>query len=148
MIIYEARPEEAHTIAALMKGFESETVHVKVDVAYTGAKYEQMVRDGIACLFIMEDGGGKMIGGLGCIKGQDLHSPRTIAVETYWYVHPEHRGEGKALLDHFENWAKENGCDATAMIHLSDSMPESLESLYVRRGYSLVEKHFIKKVTR
>jgi hypothetical protein len=50
------------------------------------------------------------------------------------------------LLEFFEDWAKNNGCDAIAMIYLSDSMPDSLEQLYIRRGFKLVEKHFVKEV--
>lgn len=145
MKIYEASPEEAHIIAKLMKGFEEETAFVKVDVVYTGAKYESMVRRGNAHLFIMEDEG-KMIGGLGCVVGPDLHTPRIIAVETYWYVHPDYRGMGRKLLDYFEQWAKDNGCNATAMICMTDSMSDSLEHLYFRRGYKLIEKHYLKEV--
>ena len=144
-VIREALPEEAFTVTSFMKAFETVTTHVKVDPEYSGAKYKKMIEDGIAKMFILEENG-KMIGGLGCVKGADLHFPRTIAVETYWYVDQNHSGEGIKLLKHFEDWAKNNNCDAVAMVHLVDSYPDSLERLYIRRGYELVEKHYIKGV--
>ena len=147
MRIYEAKPEEARGIAKFMKSFEDETVYVKVDSDYAGAKYEFMIRNGNAHMFVLEEDN-KMVGGLGCVVGPDLHTPRIIAVETYWYVHPDYRGIGKKLLDYFEQWAKDAGYDATAMICLSDSMSDSLEHLYLHREYTLIEKHFIKEVKR
>lgn len=144
--IREAEPEEAFIVASYMKKFEAETSHIKVDPVHAGKVYEKMIRNGSGHMFILEDDNDEMVGGLGCVVGPDLHFPRTVAVETYWYVEPEHRGCGKMLLDFFEDWAKNNNCDAVAMIHLSDSMPDSLEQLYLRRGYQLVEKHFVKEV--
>lgn len=144
-MIREALPEEAFTVAGFMKAFETVTSHVKVDPEYAGAKYKKMIEDGLAKMFILEEDG-LMIGGLGCVKGEDLHFPRKIAVETYWYVAPGHIGGGKKLLSHFENWAKENGCNAVAMVHLVDSMPDSLESFYQHMGYTLIEKHYLKAV--
>ncbi len=70
-----------------------------------------------------------------------------IAVETFWFVAPEHRGIGIRLFNAFEKWAKDNQCSKTAMIHLTDSMPERLEQLYLKRGYRLIEKHYVKDLT-
>jgi GNAT superfamily N-acetyltransferase len=97
-------------------------------------------------MFILEDENGIMQGGLGCVVSDDLHYPRKIAVETYWFVAPEYKGHGKSLMDYFENWAKDNNCDCVAMIHLVDSYPESLQKMYEKRNYKLVEQHFVKEL--
>lgn len=145
MIIYEATPDQAYGVAKFMKSFEAETSHVLVDPEYAGRKYAEMITNGNGHMFVMEENG-EMIGGLGCVVGDDLHYPRKIAIETYWFMHPDHRGYGIKLLRHFEAWAKEHGCGYTAMVHLVDSMPDSLEALYARRGYTLIEKHYLKAV--
>lgn len=141
-MIREARADEAYTVAKFMCKFEEATSFVKVDPVYAGKKYKKFIESGIGKMFILEEGG-EMIGGLGCLVGEDLHFPRVLAVETYWFVAKEHRGKGLALLDHFETWAEENGY-IPAMVHLSDSYPETLKELYLKRGYKLVEQHYIK----
>ncbi len=140
-----AQHDETLAIATLMKGFEQETSHVKVNVEYTAQRYTDLVKQGIAHLFILEDDG-KMIGGLGCIINRDLHDGIPVAVESYWYVHPDHRGGGQMLLDRFESFAKEQGCKRALMVHLEDSHPESLKRLYGRRGYKLVEQTYMKEI--
>lgn len=145
-LIRQAMPEEAYVVAEFMTRFESETSHVKVDARHAGTIYESIISRGVGCMFMLFNDGGDMIGGLGCIKAPDLHYPRIIAVETYWYVMPEHRGVGIQLMEHFEQWAKDNGCDAVAFVHLSDSMPEILQKVYEKRGYKLIEQHFLKEI--
>jgi GNAT superfamily N-acetyltransferase len=137
---------EAFKIATLMKGIESDTAHVKVNPEYAGANYDSMMEKNIAHMFILETDDGKMVGGMGCVVGPDLHFPRIVAVETYWYVDPDYRGDGMLLLRFFEQWAKDNKCDAVAMIHLEDSSPDSLEKVYKRRRYVKVESHYIKEI--
>jgi GNAT superfamily N-acetyltransferase len=69
-----------------------------------------------------------------------------MAVETFWFVHPDHRGQGLSLLVEFEKWGKREGCQTLAMIHMVDSFPDKLETLYRRRGYKLIEKHYLKEI--
>jgi GNAT superfamily N-acetyltransferase len=146
MRVREAQIEEVLAIARLMKGFEEETAHVKVDPEYTNEKYKSMMGKGLATLFVLETDEGEMVGSLGCIVGPDLHTPRIIAVETFWFVVPEHRGDGLMLMRYFEQWAKLKGCDAVAMIHMVDSSPDSLGHVYKRRGYTKIESHYLKEL--
>lgn len=146
-MIREARIDEVRAVTEYMKQFESCTEHVKVDVDHGTKTYERIVKSGMgAMLVLFDDATGEIRGGLGCVKAPDLAYPRMIAVETFWFVAPEHRGQGLLLFNAFETWAKRNGCDACAMIHLSDSYPESLEKFYTRSGYKLVEKHYIREI--
>ena len=143
-MIKEATPSEVRSIVIFMKRFENETEFVKVDVDYTTNKYRGLVESGVATMFILEENG-EMIGGLGCVVGEDLTRPRKIAVETYWLVDKDHRGGGIKLLIHFEKWAENKGY-IPAMVHLTDSYPDKLHKLYIRRGYRLIENHYIKEV--
>lgn len=142
-MIREAKPEEAIIVAEFMCRFEEVTKFVKVDYKHAGKKYKKFIESGTGKMFILEENG-EMIGGLGCVIGEDLHFPRTLAIETYWFVDKSFRGKGVELLVYFENWAKSNNY-IPAMVHLSDSYPDSLKKLYLARGYKLVEQHYIKE---
>lgn len=145
MRIYECKPEQSYEIASVMAEFGNRSEFVNVDVDYTAQKYATMISNGTATFLTLEVDG-KIVGGLGCIKYPDLHDGVLTAVETVWFVHPDYRGYGMKLFDAYEQWAKNNGCKKIAMIHMVDSYPEILEKLYRRRGYRLMEKHYIKEI--
>lgn len=146
MIVREVSTiSEIVAVAEFMTQFEKATSFVKVNVAHTSAAYERMISAGTAVFLVLEESG-KMRGGLGAIKYPDLHDGRMTAVETFWFVAPEFRGQGIKLFDAFEAWSLKNGCEKLAMVHLADSYPDALKRLYLRRGYSLVEEHYVKEV--
>lgn len=145
MIIRIIKAEEMLRITAFMKQFEEETAFVKVNVGYATMRYEEMINAGAATVFVAEKDG-ELMGALGSIKAPDLHNGEIIAIETFWFTAPEHRGCGVKLLDAFEKWAADNGCAKTAMIHLADSMPDRLEKFYLKRGYQLIEKHYTRRI--
>ena len=127
-----------------MKAFDQESAEVHVDVEYAAKRYGDMVRQGIAHIIVAEDSSGNYLGSLGFVVAYGLHENVFFAVETFWYVAPEHRGIGRELLFAFEGKALELGCQKTAMIHLVDSYPESLKVFYERNGYHLTESHYVK----
>lgn len=71
---------------------------------------------------------------------------RVSAQELGWYVDPEARGVGlgSLLLEATENWAKEKGIDSISMIALPSS---KTEAFYERKGYTLQETTFIKRLS-
>jgi len=138
-------PEDLDVMGKMAARFATESQFVKVNPALPRHSYWPMVESGIAAVFMLEHEG-IAVGGLGCIKFPDLHSGTLTAVETFWYVDPDHRGHGLALFEAYEHWAIENGCQMIAMIHMVDSMPDVLERFYKRRGYQLVEKHYMKEI--
>jgi GNAT superfamily N-acetyltransferase len=147
-MIREAGIDEVFYVASFMKRFEECTQFVKVDPKHSERVYKRLINEQRGAMLVMTDETGdinKMVGGLGCVKGEDLHFPRTLAIETFWYVAPEYRGQGMDLIKAFEQWAKNNNCDGCALIHLADSMEDILPKIYKRRGYSLVEQHFVKE---
>jgi GNAT superfamily N-acetyltransferase len=101
--------------------------------------------EGLAVEFVAEENG-EILGAIAAIKGRDNHTGVWFAVETFWFVNPliRSKGVGTALLEAFEQWAKEQGCQFTAMIHMVDSQPDILKSFYEKKGYKLTELHYIK----
>ena len=69
----------------------------------------------------------------------------TVAKETVWYIAPEARGRGALrMLDAYETWAKEQGCDLVGMASLATN---DVSRLYERRDYHAVETHFLKTLS-
>lgn len=144
-MIKQAFGSDIRRVTEMASHFSEHTDHVLVDVNHATTMYTGFIGSGEGVMFYMEKDG-EITGGIGGICAPDLHHPRVIAVETFWFVLPEHRGGGIKLLERFELWAKDKKCDLVALIHLSDSYPDILEKIYLRRGYSLVEKHYLKEV--
>ena len=120
---------------------------MKVDSDYAFQRYMKMMEAGICRIFIDEDEATKELhGAIGFLITDDLHDGVKIAIETFWFSHPAFRGCGKALFNIFEEKAMDSGCKRLAMIHLADSYPESLERFYMKNGYRLMEKHYVKEI--
>lgn len=142
-MIREARIDELEDIVTLMLRFNDESQFVRVDRDYTIRSYKHFAEKGVWFEFVLENDNGKRIGGLGGIIGPDIHNGTMLAIETHWFVEPEHRGKGLSLLIHFEKWAEGKGY-LPVMVHLSDSYPDALKKVYERRGFRLLENHYIK----
>jgi GNAT superfamily N-acetyltransferase len=137
--------EEAKEIFKMAKQYQGGfSRHVKVDVDYATGVWMRWLSNGAGIVFALKKDE-RIIGGLGAIKMPDIHSGLLTAVETFWFVNPEDRGDGLKLLDAYEKWAEESGCKRVAIIHLADSFPEVLEKIYRRRGYELIESHYVKE---
>lgn len=116
------------------------------DQASVRKTLEGLIEGDAGCLFVAEAEGGLvgMTGGLvypfyfdhGHITGQEL----------FWWVEPEHRGVGGALLDAMETWAKEAGAKSFAMIALDKINPDLMGRVYRRRGYRPSEHSYIRRL--
>lgn len=72
-------------------------------------------------------------------------SPLRVAAEKLWYVREPYRAAAwKPMLRAFEEWGREQGCTALAMVALSDNA--AVGRIYERAGYRPVETHYLKKV--
>jgi GNAT superfamily N-acetyltransferase len=134
--------------STLFQEFEKDSQFVKIDPVYAAKTYKNLIETGRGQVFLLCKEDGEVQGALGCIKGPDLHNGEMVAVETFWYVLPEYRGDFGSiqLFLAFEKWAKDQGCVRKAMIHMIDSHPKQLQRLYERRGYKLIEQHYEKEV--
>ncbi len=70
------------------------------------------------------------------------------AQEIFWWVEPLHRGGslGAELRRGLEGWARGKGCLTMEMGALETLRPEALAHYYERRGYSLKEHIFCKRL--
>ena len=145
-MIRPALVSEVRRVTEFMKAFEQASATVKVDVDYSVKRYEDFVSSGKGQMLMLLDDRGELQGSLGFLIAPDIHTGNLIAIETFWYVDPKHRGQGLKLLKEFERIAKEKGCKYVAMIHMMDSYPEQLEKVYAHMKYRLIEKHYMKEI--
>lgn len=70
--------------------------------------------------------------------GQDL----------FWWIEPDERGfaQAKKMLDALETWASERGAKWFTMAATETMRPGTVEKFYLRRGYTLSERHFIRRL--
>lgn len=89
---------------------------------------------------------GNLVGILGCIFNHDINDGEMVAAEAFWFVKPEHRGNGVRLFLAYEKLAKQSGCKRVSMVHLSALKAEKLSALYERMGYVPTETHYFKQL--
>lgn len=145
MIIEAKREDVVKKIIEACAEFQQHSCHVEVDVQHSVKMYKAFIDNGSCALFGMLEEG-DFVGGLGCIKSPDFHCGKITATELFWFVKPEHRGRGIDLLDAFERWAKINKCTRLIMVHMEDSMPKVLARFYRMKGYTPLERHFVKEI--
>lgn len=89
---------------------------------------------------------GEAVGGLGGMMIYAALDGKPWALESMWYVKPEHRNCGMALLRRFEGWAKSMNAVrilATTTIGLKH---EELGKVLEHRGYRALETHYVMEV--
>jgi GNAT superfamily N-acetyltransferase len=141
-MIWEATTEDVTKFSKLSQDFMSATKFVKVDDEVFAQTWTNVLTSGIGKIFILDD----FHGALGALAYQDPNDGELVATEMFWIVSPEHRGKGMELLKAFEHWAKSIGCKRTIMVHLKDSMPDKLKTIYKRNKYVEMETHYIKEL--
>lgn len=139
--------DEVRPVIVLIKQFEQASKFAQVDVNYTTEVYKRGIKNGLMTVLVMEEDE-NLIGSMAFLVAPALTEDILMGVELFWFMHPDHRKHGLKLFDKFEWLAIEQGCKKLAMIHMTDSYPEKLEKLYKRRGYELVEKHYIKEAVK
>lgn len=122
--------------------FRQETAYAKF-LADNPEKMAELGRKLIAGngLLLAECDGG-IFGMLGFIVYPHFISGEMMAGEVFWWVDPEHRGEGFKLLRHMEKMARLAGAKHMQMIAPTDRVA----SFYERVGYSQVETTYQKSL--
>lgn len=90
-------------------------------------------------LLLVEDTGNPT-GMLGAVLFSHPLSHQRFFSELFWWVEPEHRGNGLALLRAAEEWAAERGASHSIMISPDDRVSRLYETL----GYAKLETHYIR----
>jgi len=91
-------------------------------------------------IFVNEDVTGMLAG----MAMPFLFGTTKVATEIGWWVNPDERNKklGKALLDAFEAWAKEQGCTVITMICLD----QEVGKFYEKNNYTLKELTYSKEL--
>jgi len=86
----------------------------------------------------------------GAIAGviyENVFDGERCASELFWYVWPgAQKGAGNALLEAFEEWAKDRKCTRVTMAFMLHNMPERLGPYYEKHGYTAFETHYVKLI--
>lgn len=112
---------------------DEETISQTIQIFLNSPQYERMI--------LIEEGKAM----LGAAISPSLYSKDRVATEVFWWVNPEFRKEGigNELLSAFEYWAKQIAkADMIAVSTLNDSV----EELYLKKGYKAVEKTYMKVI--
>ena len=110
------------------------------------AIWTKMLETGTGVIFSLYDGP-VGVGAIGGVVYPDLYSGHLVATEFFWFVVPEYRGKnGMELYWKFEHWALAQKCKEIRMVHLMDSMPDRLATVYKRLGYEAAETHYVKSL--
>jgi GNAT superfamily N-acetyltransferase len=102
----------------------------------------QLVTSPTSVVFVAEGKEG-VVGMIGLIRYVHHLTGACTVGEVMWWLDPEARGSGLALLKRAERWALETGATAIQMM-ASDAR---VGRLYERRGYRLVETTYQRPVT-
>jgi len=87
---------------------------------------------------------------VGVLGGMITHYPlnnEQMYYELVWYVDPKYRLHGVSLFHYLENYCKEKGIKKIGMALMANSKAAKLEKFYIRLGFELLEKHYIKSLT-
>lgn len=91
---------------------------------------------------LVSERAGELVGMLGYVVFPHFLSGETVAGEVFWYVSPEHRGEGLKLLRAAEERARAAGAKYMQMIAPNDRVA----SVYERLDYQFVESAYQRKL--
>ena len=132
----------------LGEAFSAEAKVGKFDVDAFKKSMEIPLLRGSAGLWIAENDDSELIGILGGMRTPLFFNTSVVAIEMFWYVHPQHRGGtvGFRLLEEFERWARGSGVDAIHLAYIEGVHDEKMKGFYERRGYTKLETIYRKQL--
>lgn len=153
MTIREATVADVPRLVALTRRFIATSGYAAVladNPAAVTALVTYLIEDPAGLVLVADTGSGAedaVVGLLGVALTPSLYSGERVVLETIWWVEPEARGPGLALLRAAERWAAEQGAVRIEMIAPVDGLGPRVGQLYQRRGYRAVETHYVAPVT-
>jgi GNAT superfamily N-acetyltransferase len=152
MIIRSATEADLPQYAVLAKAFHmASPMHGTIDFdldGYSQFYLNALQNDAIGIWLAEIDG--EIVGIAGALAYPLYFNPSaTVVQELWWWLTPKSRGSGAGgkMFKQIESWADERKASALFMIALEDSRSKKMENLYVRAGFTPMERTFIKEVT-
>ena len=133
------------------KQFHTESRYAEFGIDFDG----QALAESLDRMLASEDGGvfvSERSGFVGGVAAVVLSTPfmsrRLIAIEPFWWMHPDLRGSMDSihLILALERWTAERGCVALSMVELELVLGSPAAAIYRRLGYQPAERTWIKKV--
>ena len=145
------RPLKIHELPLALEGGESFFQEGKLPGKFNGPYFLSCWTDYLKSgtgefIGLLSDDERSLRGALGAIFYRDPFTSDLVAVEQFWYVMPDDRGDGIRLFDVFIASARERGCRRVMMIHLKGLYPDALRRLYERRGFKEIETSFVRQL--
>jgi GNAT superfamily N-acetyltransferase len=137
-MIRAAIASDVPRLVEMGRRFRAETGYAK-HLAENPAKMAELAQQlaDAGCLLVSERDD-QIVGMIGFIVYPHFLSGETTGGEVFWWVEPEHRGEGVKLLREAERVARTAGAKTMQMIAPTDRVA----TLYQRLGYEFVEASY------
>lgn len=135
-----ARADEVERLVEMGERFHRESTykeHVTHNHEQMIALATQLVAAGNILVMEFE---GELVGMIGFMVLPHFLSGEVLGMEVFWWLEPEHRGEGRRLLKAAEDLARERGAKRMQMI----APNERVAVLYRRMKYQFVESAYQK----
>tara|TARA_R110002153_G_scaffold191269_1_gene344221 strand:+ start:892 stop:1335 length:444 start_codon:yes stop_codon:yes gene_type:complete len=146
-MIRDGKPEDIPDIVRMAEDFWQHTAYEE--------SFDAETVEGMA-LYCIDSGlmavleiAGKVCGFCCGVKGPLLANKNIFTgSEIAWWVDKDHRGGRNSigLLKGIEQRAKAAGCKYWHMMFMESSMPETVERIYRKMGYSKVETSYMKRL--
>jgi L-amino acid N-acyltransferase YncA len=145
-LMYE---EDIPVILEIIKEFRDEGLEKGYPMTFDNNSLSDMarffIRNGIAIVGIVK---GKVVGFIvGSVERSVKNYNEIIGAERLWCVRPSCRnGIGIKLLNKFEEICKFKGANHILVGYIASVNSDAMEKLYAKRGYKLMEKHYVKRI--
>lgn len=142
VIIRRAEFKDIESALLLIKDFHKESMN-----AYNVLCDEKIARDVMTKFvdtsFVVEVEE-KIVGLLGGLIVNYPLNNKPMYSEFIWYVTPKYRKYGVRMYKKLEEYCRERGLTQVGMALMANSKADKLEKFYLKLGFELLEKHYIK----
>lgn len=120
-----------------------EALGVTMNPEKTHKNLERLIEGGAGAVFVAERDG-RLVGAIGLARGDLYFSDDPMAIEQFWWMHPDHRNgmDGARLLKRALAWASEVGVKIFAMVDLPHTDSRAAD-MYQRLGGKLMERTWV-----
>jgi GNAT superfamily N-acetyltransferase len=139
-VIRDAAHDDLDAIVAMGRRFLAETDYrdrISENPAQMRVIAERLIDVDEGALLV-SDRDGALTGMIGLFVFRHPISDEVFATELFWWVEPEHRGQGIRLLRRAEAWAADKGAKALQMI----APTPQVARVYAALGYAHIEDSY------